>query len=107
MTDPRIEAAAKALWDHRSNTGTWHWHQVSEDTHERYRAEASAALAAADKASIISTYTDLDSLPDGSAIVDAMDAVLALGHGCFYSPGHSQPTSLSEVALPARVLYRP
>lgn len=68
--DPRIEAAAKALWDHGKNTGTWHWHQVSEDTRERYRAEAIAALAAADKAATIKTVEELDALPIESVILD-------------------------------------
>lgn len=71
-TDPRIEAAARAL-----NTGGWTCQEGSDEPGnydncadcKRYCDEhATAALAAADAASVVTTVEELDALPAGSVI---------------------------------------
>ena len=56
MTDPRIEAAAVAIHDIRP------WIHESWEPSD-YREQATAALAAADKAATITTVEGLDALP--------------------------------------------
>lgn len=73
MTDPRIEAAAKAL-----NTEGWTCQEGSDEPGnygecedcKRYCDElATAALAAADNAATITTVEGLDALPVGSVVL--------------------------------------
>lgn len=48
MTDPRIEAAARAMYEQDSHD--WPWGKVGPETHNIYINAAKAALAAADRA---------------------------------------------------------
>lgn len=69
-TDPRIEAAAIALYvavrpSDRTPDG---WGDVRPVWHANYRDSARAALAAADKAATITTVEELDALPIRSII---------------------------------------
>lgn len=57
-----IERAARALWYHGANTGTWNWAEITEDTRERYRDEARAVIAAIHPT--VSTVGELDALPE-------------------------------------------
>ncbi len=47
VPDEAIDAAAIALWNHGSNTGTWRWGEIKEETREVFRSKAKAALQAA------------------------------------------------------------
>ena len=64
-TDPRIEAAAKALY--AADDNPWAW----DDTPQQkfYRNIARVAIEGADKAATIATWERLDALPVGSRIL--------------------------------------
>lgn len=58
MTDPRIEAAAKALYEREGRVEPWEdAHKENPALPEEYYGDAIAALAAADKAATITTFT--------------------------------------------------
>lgn len=58
-TDPRIEAAARALYAsvNKPHAERFGWDEVKPRWQESYRSDATAALAAADKAATITTFT--------------------------------------------------
>lgn len=71
MTDQRIEAAAKALFE-STRTDYMTWEHAADETRELYRSRmrrnVDAYLAAADNASIITTIDELDALPVGTVV---------------------------------------
>lgn len=75
MKDPRIEAAAKALWDYcRIITDpNWEDAKASGDPYSddigQMRDMAQSAITAIDNASIITTGNELAELPIGSVIL--------------------------------------
>lgn len=109
--DRRIEAAARAL-----NTEGWTCYGGGDepglyDTCPRCKKAcdklAKAALAAADAASIVTTATGLDSLPDESVVIDKQGDVFQR-RGDWWCGHETVPLPSRQLAkfLPARVLYR-
>lgn len=78
-TDPRIEAAARSMWDnHIRSEGAPSWDAIlqtpvlaahSAEGLTVVRAQATDAIAAADQAATITTMEGLDALPVGSRIL--------------------------------------
>lgn len=73
--DPRIEPAARALYEYDRNASCspdrWpDWDSPDNNGREIGRDMATAALAAADKAATITTVEELDALPIESVILD-------------------------------------
>lgn len=68
MKDPRIEAAAKALYGdvNRQHSTTKGWDEVRPRWQESYRSNARAVIEAIDNASTITTVEELDKLPVGT-----------------------------------------
>lgn len=113
--DPRIEAAARAL-----NIGGWTCQEGSDEPGnydncadcKRYCDEqATAALAAADKASIVTTMEELDALAVESVVRDAygivfendlLDQTKARKWATLID---NELVASARVSLPARVLY--
>jgi hypothetical protein len=56
----RVEAAAEALFDARSNSDGSLWYQIIEPAREMWRPSAAAALAAADEADRVAGVVRLD-----------------------------------------------
>lgn len=72
--DPRIEPAARALYEYDRNASCspdrWpDWDSPDNNGREIGRDMATAALAAADKAATITTVEGLEALPVGSRVV--------------------------------------
>lgn len=70
MKDPRIEAAAKALYSdvNRQHSTTKGWDEVRPRWQESYRSNARAVIEAIDNASTITTVEELDALPIRSIV---------------------------------------
>lgn len=119
--DPRIEAAARAL-----NVGGWTCQEGSDEPGnydacadcKRYCDEhATAALAAADAASIVTTVEELDALPEGAvalgwAILGSTPYLRCrtawgrLAWGCVGEEAIYESADLLKADTTARVLYR-
>lgn len=97
-TDPRIEAAVKAIEAvvYGKNTGQ----PVAEEC-------ARAALAAIDKAATITTRAQMEALPDGSVFIDLSGDIGTVHTARVWYP-ETSPISLTYAAryLPARVIHR-
>lgn len=107
-TDPRIEAAAKALYGdvNKSHAAQNGWDEVLPRWQESYRGNARAALAAADKAATITTVEGLAELPQETVIIDKHGDVNQL-RGEFWCGYETSPlrTRIMGKYLPARVLH--
>lgn len=68
MTDPRIQAAAKAIAERNGFT-------FPQFTH---KGDATAAMSAIDKAATITSIEQLDALPGGSRIMLGCDLLMRL-----------------------------
>lgn len=107
-TDPRIEAAARAI--HFAEFGDCWGTEVDRDT---YRATATAAVAAIDKAATITTGEQLASLPEGAVIrfMDIMPQVAEKDdEGTWISVGgikyqYWDDRSPTPVPFPAQLLF--
>lgn len=78
-TDPRIEAAARALL--KFETTTLSLDDVPGPTGRDMYRRATAAVAAIDKAATISTIEQIDALPPGSVVLDAEGTAWKRGAG--------------------------
>ena len=108
MKDPRIEAAARALYSdvNRNHSTTKGWDEVRPRWQDSYRSNARAVIEAIDTACIITTVEELDKLPIGSRVAgqkDIFERVQTTGNQWLnvsgdYFNGYSG-------IIPARVLY--
>lgn len=92
MTDPRIEAAARALFLAHPLSNK----EVVDACWDLYENEARAALAAADEVSVIVTREQLDALPGSAMIVDRDQIVRSMWQ---------TPDAIRHRLLPARVIH--
>ncbi|OIH81929.1 hypothetical protein BLJ79_21450 [Arthrobacter sp. UCD-GKA] len=108
MSDPRIEAAAKALYEREGRVERWEdAHKENPALPEEYYGDAIAALAAADRAETITTLAQLGALPDGSAFIDTAGDIGIVQCGYVHYP-ETDSLGLDYVAkryLPARVIH--
>ena len=113
-TDPRIEAAAKAVCESRHRhhkTKRDYWTDAGDYAQGQYRDDARAALAAADNAATITTVVGLGALPDGTVLRDHWGNVAELA---VYDLGSEKPvrtwhrtdgTEDENVPLPATIIH--
>lgn len=106
MTDPRIEAAAKALWDHGRIPGAWAWPDINDEAREHFTERATFAIAAIDKASTINTVEQLDALPELTVLIDSDPDVIEKHGNRWRSMNESgEFYSSIRIGLPARVIH--
>lgn len=115
-TDPRVEAAAAALWEHRPMMRTADgsprpWDEVPAWSYgARYRSQAQVALAAADavdprKSRTITTAEERDSLPAGTVLrSDAGTIACRFDERFGVIFGDERPFEWARLRLPAVVL---
>lgn len=105
MSDPRIEAAARVLLTFE--TTTLSLDDVPGPTGRDMYRRATAAVAAIDKAGTIETFTALDSLPDGSVIIDKHGDV-SQRRGDWWCSYQTADLPSRQVAkfLPAQLIHR-
>ena len=114
-TDPRIEAAARALYKQEaSESGSpdpWpSWEGEGNAAREIFRDHATAAVAAIDKAATITTVEELDALPEESVIHSEQGGVWERcddGEVRYWiTTGNSDEVfNSSQITLPARVIH--
>lgn len=108
-TDPRIEAAAKALWDCGRNPrqqggSDWVYMAPEDERRQAFMSYATAALAAADNAATITTAEGLGALPADSVIL--ADAVAYQKCGDHWDgAGRTWDTGQLVSGLPARAIH--
>ena len=106
-TDPRIEAAAKAIAEHNG----YRHAGLSLADKKFYAESATAALDAADKATTITTVEELDALPEESVIRSSFGTVyernfiLTTGRKFWSGIGHDEETPSTRIGIPARVIH--
>lgn len=108
--DPRIEAAAEELayWDGWSRS-LWP-DRMNPDAAFSYRETAKAAIAAADKASSVTTVEELDALLVGSVVLSRecqswQKVADHYWHAALWKEGSSAQRMVANLG-PFKVLYR-
>lgn len=101
--DPRIEAVAKALNDLEYYQP---WDTSTAIRRSQLMRDATAAVAAIDKAATITTVEGLATLPEGTVIIDKHGDVNQL-RGEFWCGHECSPlrTRIMGKYLPARVIH--
>lgn len=106
--DPRIEAAAKALYvdvdsKHRTADG---YDEIAGKWKRGYVVAATAAVAAIDKAAIITSIEQLDALPELSVVIDSDPDVIEKHGNRWRSMNEGgEFYSSIRIGLPARVIH--
>ena len=114
--DPRIEPAARALYAsvNKPHAERFGWDEVKPRWQESYRNDATAAIAAIDKAATITTAEQADELPGLVLIVTEQGGYwesIMRGDGKNWwqepgTPGGGYVAASEDLTYPARVIHR-